>query len=257
MSLAPVFYTLAQVQFNPIAQMSDYVDRLQEQLRRNGFPDFRDEYQFGLAIRRLEEAQPEFLSQKQRRWIFNNAECTEGYLLLANALVFHTTKYDTFTKFLEKTLFGLGLVHKIVELAYVERIGLRYLDAIVPMQDQDTLPQYLNASLLGLSAELGGSLKHSFTENMAVIEDGTLVVRALITEGKLALPPDLFPLQLQLMPRFVETNGHHAVLDADYFVEKRNRFEISEIEKQLKNAHAIITQAFKASVTDHARQRWS
>jgi hypothetical protein len=40
MSLAPVFYTLAQVQFNPIAQMVDYVPRLQEHLRLNGFPDF-------------------------------------------------------------------------------------------------------------------------------------------------------------------------------------------------------------------------
>jgi uncharacterized protein (TIGR04255 family) len=256
MSLAPVFYTLAQVKFNPITQMSGYVDAIQEKLRRTGFPDFKAEHQFGLEIRRLDELQPEVQTQQQMRWSFLDAERTEGYLLFANTLVFHTTKYDTFTTFLQKTISGLELVHEIVELAYIERVGLRYLDAIVPMDD-DTLPQYLNASLLGLSADLGGVLKHSFTETVTSIEDGTLVVRAVITDGVLALTPDLFPLQLSLLPRFAEINGRHAVLDNDYFVEKRNSFEISKIETQLKNAHEVITQAFKASLTDHAKLRWA
>jgi uncharacterized protein (TIGR04255 family) len=257
MTLAPVFYTLAQIQFNPIAQMSDYVSHLQERLRRSGFPDFRAEQHVELTIRRLDESQPDVKQPTHMRWSFTNTQRTEGYLLLENALVFHTTTYDTFANFLQKTVSGLNLVHEIVELAYVERIGLRYLDAVVPMDDNDTLAQYLNPSLLGFSASIDGRLGHSFTEAVTAIEDGNLVARAVITDGALALSPDLFPLQLELQPRFAVINGRNAVLDTDYFVAKRNSFALEEIEAQLLKSHNVITNAFKVSVTDHARKRWA
>ncbi|MBE9061009.1 TIGR04255 family protein [cf. Phormidesmis sp. LEGE 11477] len=256
MNLAPVFYTLAQVQFNPIAQMSVYVDRVQEHLRRNGFPDFREENLFELAIRRLDEPQPDVRPQKHVRWSFTNTQRTEGYLLLSNALVFHTTKYDTFTKFLEKTILGLNLIHETVELAYVEKIGLRYLDAIVPAED-DTLQQYLNPSLMGFSANPEGCLGHSYTETVTGIAGGNLSVRAVITDGSLALSPDLTPLQLELQPRFKEVNRRNAVLDADYCVVKRSNFDLVEIQEQLTRSHDIITETFKISVTDYARERWA
>lgn len=255
LSLAPVFYTLAQVQFNPIAKMSNYVDSLQERLRRNGFPDFRAENQVGLIFRRLDESQPEVQSSQQMRWSFTNTQRTEGYQLSSDSLVFHTTAYETFANFLQKTIFGLDLVHEIVELAYIERIGLRYLDAIVPISD-DTLEQYLNSSLLGLSQNLEGFLRHSFTETVTTVEDGNLIARAVITDGALALSPDLFPLQLELQPRFAAINGRNAVLDTDFSVVKRDGFDREKIENQLLKSHDIITDAFKISVTDYAIEKW-
>jgi uncharacterized protein (TIGR04255 family) len=256
MSLAPVFYTLAQVQFNPIAQISVYVDQLQERLRRSGFPDFRAENQFELIIQRLEESNPDVKPKQQIRWSFTNIQRTEGYLLLPNALVFHTTAYDTFDDFLKKTLIGMELVHEIVELAYVDRIGLRYLDAIVPL-DGDALSSYLNPSLLGFSASLEGQLAHSFTETVTAIADGNLVARAVVTDGSLALSPDLFPLQLELQPRFMTVSGRNAVLDTDYSVSKRDSFDIEKIKAQLLDSHKIITNAFTVAVTDHARKMWA
>jgi uncharacterized protein (TIGR04255 family) len=256
MSLAPVFYTLAQVQFNPIAQMSDYVARLQERLRRGGFPDFQAENQFELTIRRLDEVQPDVQPTQHMRWSFTNTQRTEGYLLLPNALIFRTTTYDTFADFLKKTIDGLKLVHEIVDLTYVEKTGLRYLDAVVPM-DNDMLQQYLNPSLLGFSANLEGLLSHSFTETVTVMGDGNLVARAVITDRGLALSPDLMPLQLELQPRFTAINGRTAVLDTDYFVVKRNSFDLEEIKDQLLKAHDVITNAFNVSVTDYAREKWA
>jgi len=256
LTLAPVFYTLAQVQFNPIAQMSDYVARLQERLRKGGYPDFRAENQFEFTFRRLDELQPDVQPTQHMRWSFTNTQRTEGYLLLSNALVFHTTTYDTFADFSGKTIFGLDLVHQLVELAYIERIGLRYLNAVAPIDD-DMLQQYLNPSLLGFSANLEGRLSHSFTETVMVVEDGNLVARAVITDGALALSPDLIPLQLELKPRFAEINGQNAVLDTDYFVIKRNSFDLDEVENQLSRAHSIITNTFKISATDYARKKWA
>jgi uncharacterized protein (TIGR04255 family) len=256
MSLAPVFYTLAQVQFNPITKMSDYVAPLQEHLRRNGFPDFRADSQIEFAIRRLDESQPDVQQQQHVRWSFTNSDRTEGYQLSGNMLVFHTTIYDTFQDFLEKTILGLELVHKVVELAYTERIGLRYLDAVAPMEG-DTLQQYLNSSLLGLSDSIDGQLGHSFTETVKFIGDGTLVSRAVITDNVLSLSPDLFPLQLELAPRFREINGRHAVLDTDYFVAQRNTLDIAEIRKKMLIAHDVVTNAFDSSVTEYSKKKWT
>jgi uncharacterized protein (TIGR04255 family) len=255
MSLAPVFYTLTHIQFNPIAQMSEYVGKLQERLRRNGFPDFSTDQQIELTIRQLDKSQPEVQHQPHTRWSFSNANRTEGYLLLPNALVFHTTEYNDFDSFLKKAIFGLELVDEIVDLNYVDRIGLRYLDAIIPMGD-DILQQYLNPSLLGLSTTLEGRLNHSFTETVTVVDNGTLVARSMITDGGLALTPDLFSLQLELNPRFTAINGRHTVIDTDYFIAERSNFNLVEIEDRLRVAHNIITTAFKASVTEYAMEKW-
>lgn len=258
MSHAPVFYTVAQVKFNPIAQMSDYVPPLQERLRKSGFPDFRAENQIELTFRRMDELEPDVQSQKNMRWLFTDAQRTEGYILFSSALVFHTTAYNVFSDFLEKTLNGIKLVHEIVELAYIERIGLRYLDAVVPTESE-TLQNYLNPSLMGLSMTLDGNLRHSFTETVTDVEGGTSVTRAMITDGLLALPPDLASLKLQLNinPRFEEIKGLHTVLDTDYFINKRNTFNIQEIKNQLLISHKIIDTAFKASATDYAREKWA
>jgi uncharacterized protein (TIGR04255 family) len=256
MSLAPVFYTLAQVQFNPITQMTKYVSPLQERLRRNGFPDYRADSQIEFAMRRLDESQPDVQQQQHVRWSFTNSERTEGYQLTGSTLVFHTTIYDTFQDFLKKTILGLELVHEFVGLAYTERIGLRYLDAIVPMGD-DILQQYLNSSLLGLSDNIDGQLAHSFTETVKFIENGTLVTRAVITDNVLSLSPDLFPLQLELAPRFKEINSRHAVLDTDYFVTQRTNFDVAEIRNKLLFAHDVVTNAFDCSVTEYSKQKWA
>ncbi len=256
MSLAPVFYTLAQVQFNPITKMSDYVAPLQEHLRRNGFPDFRTDSQIEFAIRRLDESHPDVQQQQHIRWSFTNSDRTEGYQLSGSTLVFHTTIYDTFQDFLEKAMLGLKLVHENVELAYTERIGLRYLDAIVPM-DGDALQQYLNSSLLGLSNSIDGQLGHSFTETVKFIGDGTLVSRAVITDNVLSLSPDLFPLQLELAPRFQKIKSLHAVLDTDYFIAQRNTLDLAEIKNRMLVAHDVVTNAFDSSVTEYSKKKWA
>lgn len=255
MRLAPVFYTLAQVQFNPIAQMSDYVAAMQERLRRSGFPDFRIEERLEILFRHVEGLQPNIQPQQQMRWSFMNAQRTEGYLLSSNVLVFQTTAYDSFEDFLQKTVSGLRLIHEILELDYIERIGLRYLDAIVAMGD-DNLQQYLNPSLLGLSGNIAGNLSHSFSETVSMIGEGTLVARSFITEGGLAISPDLLPLQLELSSRFTTIKERNAVMDTDYFIAKRSSFDIAEIESQLLSAHEFLRAAFKAAVTDYARQKW-
>jgi len=255
LSKPPVFYTLAQFKFNAIVGMSEYIPKFQENMRRNGFPDFRQENQLTMNIRRMDESQPEFQNIQQSRWSFSNSQNTAGYLLLTDSLVYHTTAYESFQKFSKKALDGLNLLHKLIDLAYVERIGLRYLDAISPVND-DSIDKYLNSSLMGLSSIIGGKVTHSYSETQTQLEVGTLVARTVITENGLALPPDLFPLQLNLLPNFASLSEKNAVLDIDCFVAQRFDFDIKRTQNLLQSAHDSITNAFRASVTDYALSVW-
>lgn len=256
LSMAPVFYTLAQFKFNPITQMSEYIPGLQDHLRRIGYPDFRQDTLLSINIRRADEPQPEIHNIQQNRWCFTNAKGNEGYLLLSDSLVFHTTAYNTFDDFVMKSLDGLDLVHKAIELSYIDRIGLRYLDLISP-RAKEKIDDYLAPSLLGLSTPIGGTLTHAYTETLSQIDGGTLVSRAVITDTGLAMPPDLVPLSLQLPPRLSSLTGRNAVLDFDYFAAQRlDGVESELIKAQLHASHEVITRAFHASVTEHAMKTW-
>lgn len=251
----PVFYTLAQIKFNPIAQMDEYVPELQDRLRRIGYPDYQPEHKIEVSIRKPASPQPDVRPQQLVRWNFMNIDRTEAYTLLPDALIFHSAMYAHFEDFSEKVLKGLSLVHEVIELAYIQRIGLRYLDAIVPA-DGDALDNYLNPSLLGLSIATSGELTHSFTETVSQVNRGTLVTRTVITEGGLAMPPDLFPMVLALPDRFGKLSGRIAVLDTDYFVEHRNNFDLNSVKEQLLVSHKIVSDTFKSSVTEHAISNW-
>lgn len=253
---APLFYTLVQFVFNPLAQMHEYVPKVQEALRRKGFPDFSQEGQMSINIRKTDDPQPEVQSRQQFRWSFANSGRTEGYLLLPDSLVFHATSYDSFEVFLEKALAGLSLVHEIVELSYLERIGLRYLDSISP-REGERVEEYIQNSLTGISSLMEGELAHAFSETAMKIDGGTLIVRSIITENGLAMAPDLVPLSLSLPERLNSLKGRNAVLDIDFFIVKRiEGVNTGVVKKQLHDSHAIIEKAFHASVTDFAISVW-
>ncbi|MAO57936.1 MAG: hypothetical protein CL549_17065 [Alcanivorax sp.] len=122
----PVFYALIQVKFNPV-QMDRFVQDFREAIRPE-FPDYEGDSQTEIFISMGPNAKPP--EQRPRnRWRFLNMDRTEGFTLLDDALVYHTNRYDCFTRCRDATLQALDVLHEQVKLAYVERIGMRY-DAI-------------------------------------------------------------------------------------------------------------------------------
>ncbi len=226
-SNAPVFYTLAQVNFNPIAQLEEFIPKLQDQLRRNGYPDYRPEQKIEVTISKVDSTEPNVLPQKMLKWSFTNTERTEGYILQSDSLVYHSTEYEVFDDFLGKLIKGLELIHEAIDLAYVERIGLRYLDAVVP-NEGESINSYLAPSILGMSGAMDEGLKHSFSETAVEKNGGMLIARTVIVDGGLAMPPDLFPMQLNMPDKLIGITGRTAVMDSDYYVEGRFVFDLKK-----------------------------
>lgn len=260
MKNAPLFYVLGQIKFNPIVKMSDYVPAIQEQLRHSGYSDYQLETMRAFKITPpLESRPPEINAVEQQRWRFTNAKKTEGYLLSHDALIYHTTKYDKFESFLEKTLEGLELLNKIIKLDYIDRIGLRYINAIQPT-DHHQIEAYVNPSLLGFYQSLqGAAIMQSLSETTISRENATIVARFVSMEQSLPVPPDIFPLQLNPEERFNKNmpGKKVAVLDFDHFIIERSAVDPMKIRNYLEKFHDGITEVFHHAITEHAKQEWA
>lgn len=262
MSNAPVYYALAQAHFNPVAAMTKYVDQIQDRLRRQGYPLFEPQQFMQLVVPGPGQVQPqEPQIQQAVSWLMTRSNRTAGFILAPSTITYHTTHYQTHNEFIPELLRGLTAVHEVVSLDHVSRLGLRYLDAVLP-QAGETAEQYLADGLHGIN--FNATRQHAMTESVfatdtsPLLPKGTLVVRVYRVIAPLGFPPDMLPTGLAIAPRFEIKDPHaHAIIDTDHYVEGPMPVEMDKLNEQLLSLHATIKSVFGATTTDHARSVWA
>jgi uncharacterized protein (TIGR04255 family) len=254
---APVYFTIVQVRFNPIMALDDYAPKIQDRMRRDGFLDLQKGMlaTFNLNITPGEAGPAQVPIAQTARYTFSNMAKTAGFVLDQASLSFQTTDYDVFGTFSETFIAGLKIVHDVVGLGYVDRIGVRYLDAVYPKENEQ-LSKYLNESVLGLYDKVMGSIGHSFSETLVRVENVNVIARTIIQVGQIGFPPDLHPMWLVVGDRFRTLTGLHAILDTDGSYEARTAFDLGDVATRLKIVHSAVTTSFKATVTQHAIDSW-
>lgn len=264
MSNAPVFHALAQARFSPVAAMNRYADQIQDKLRREGYPLFELQDVTHLVVSGAVQAQaavPQIANTPS--WLITRADHSAGFILEPSSITYHTTRYDTHGTFLPEFLRGLAAVHEVAGLDHVQRLGLRYLDAVLPREGEQ-VEQYLAGGVHGISGTFNARQRYRLSESVFEMEtgplspSGTLVARVYRMNALLRLPPDLPPGGLMLDPRFVlETPQEHAVIDTDHFVEGQLPVDIGGLEAQLRSLHAGIRAVFDATISRHAHNVWA
>lgn len=260
LSNAPVYYTIAQVQFNPVLDLDGYIPAIQSKMREARFPDYKKEVVQRLVLpfggtEQGQMAAPTITPQS--RYLFGDIDGHSLFLLETNALSFQTTKYDIFETFSGALLKGLGIFHDALRLDFVERIGLRYLDAVQPTGDRENLRDFLVPEVLGLALQEQGQLQHSVSETSVSTAAGQLVSRVIIRHGHIGLPMELGGLALNIDPRFTQREGLHAIIDTDAFIAHREIFELAKVGKRLEALHDEIYKSFEATVTERALASWA
>jgi uncharacterized protein (TIGR04255 family) len=258
LSKAPVYFTIAQVQFNPILDLEQYLPSIQARMRAARFPDFKQSVtqrvEFSVGPEAGGSTQP--IVTQHVRYFFGDIKGCSHFLLEKNSLSFQTTAYDTFEVFLNEFMQGIGYIHEILNLAFIERIGIRYLDAIQPIIGTDELKQYLIPEVLGLSHGDIGNLVQSISETISQIDVGQLISRVVIRNGQIGMPEELAALVPTISSRFMQHNGIHAILDNDAFVVRRDVFSLEDVQQCLVSLHEEISNSFYATVTEHALATW-
>ncbi|HEN8800086.1 TIGR04255 family protein [Pseudomonas aeruginosa] len=270
---APVYFTIGQVRHNPLLSLKSYLPAIQERMRKAGYPDFKSSQQMQFsfaAVTGSDDSQPfQPGVQQVESYTFSNLEGTQGFLMEPSALSFRCTEYETFPEFYAELERGLSILEEAVGgLAYFERLGLRYLDAVVPAEGE-TLQQYLAQEVWGTPASLdlgqvyqfeGQPLtyNHSFAESSATIPNiGQVVSRVIVQNSDLRFPPDLLPDPLKVSERFRGLNCQHATVDVDASFSDRLKYDSTEIRDRFQHLHDLVELFFNATVTDHARKAWS
>jgi uncharacterized protein (TIGR04255 family) len=263
MSNAPVYYVLAQAQFNPVAAMANYINEIQDKLRLEGYTLFEAEKITQLHFdtsSSLSHAKAEILELPI--WRITKSNRSTGFILGQSYLAYHTTNYQTHKQFFGELLLGLETIHSIIKLEHLSRLGLRYLNAVLPKK-HETVDQYLIDGLHGVHFE--AATRYSLSESVFDTNidlspfNGTLVNRVYRKTGLLGFPPDMTPNNgLSLMPRFAnKENFSHAVIDIDHFIEGQMALNFEQIENQLISLHKCIKDVFKATISPHANKTWA
>jgi uncharacterized protein (TIGR04255 family) len=251
----PVYLTLAQVRFNPILKLPDFLPSIQESFRQAGYPDFERQQIISIQLTAQEGKPPTPTPVQQERFLFGNVEKTHTFILDGQSLTLQSTNYGQFEAFSACFLEGLSIVHVTVKLAFTQRVGLRYLDRVMP-QPGESVGQYLVEQVQGLNSRLGGRPLYSFAEAMNEIGNIKLLSRVAIQEGPLAFPPDIEPGNMRITERFASYVGISAILDNDGFVEGREAFSTKAVAEHLDAIDKVIGTAFKTTATQYAFAAW-
>ncbi len=251
----PVYLTLAQVRFNPLLKLADFLPGIQESFRQAGYPDFDFQHIISIQLTAQEGRAPTPTPVPQERFLFGNVEKTHAFILDGQSLTLQSTHYGQFETFSACFLKGLNIVNDAVKLAFTERVGLRYLDRVMP-QSGETIEQYLVEQVQGLNSRLGGRSRYSFTEAMNEIGNIKLLSRVAIQAGPLAFPPDIQPGNMRIPESFTSYVGNSAILDNDGFVEGREAFSAEAVAEHLDAIHKVIGTAFKTTATQYAFAAW-
>jgi len=257
---APVYYTVAQVKFNHVLDLDNYIPTIQSKMRGMHFPDFKKEIVQRLDFPVLQAQQGQMVPPTmttQTRYMFGDTAGQTAFLLDTNALTLQTTAYETFETFSGLLIKALEILNTALHLDYIERIGLRYLDAIHPFKDGEALSDFLVPGVLGLALRGHGQLQQSVSETVVETPAGKLVSRVIVRNGQIGLPSELTGVALVLAPRFTQRQGLHAIADTDASFTRREAFGLFEVKSRLAALHDEIDASFKATVTKHALASWA
>ncbi|BAY10411.1 TIGR04255 family protein [Calothrix sp. NIES-2098] len=247
---APLVYVLAQVVFNPILLMEDFIPTIQEKLRRKGYIKYK--YAPTQEIVLGKDVQVSVLN----RWIFSNKNEQESVVISQNFIVLETSNYDVFDTFIKTFQDIIIIFEDITKPEFIERIGLRYVD-LIRKKKEETFSDYLQPGLLGVSAEqFGSSNSVSRLEQIAKTPVGEIAIRLSLSNNGSYLPPDLLNSSV-IHSINIELGETVAILDIDHFSIQPRDFIIDRLMESMQELHQYIKKAFIASVTNYALKIWN
>lgn len=253
---APLAYVLAAVRFDAQLALDRHIPALRERLQAD-FPRYQPGHETVVQISAGGGA-PQ--TDSAQHFNFAAADNRHGIILGRETLVFHATAYRTYEDF--GVRLGAVLAHVGAELKhlFVRRIGLRYVDIIIPEEDE-TPDDYVVPGLRCLpELTLTSRARSGLAISEFKLDEGALVIRYATASGPIGLPPDLQPLTLaepDVLKRLAPVTRMSALLDFDRFAPLEEMFDASQLKARFDRLHENHSVAFRELTTEHAKDVWS
>ena len=255
---APVCFTLAQMRFNPVLDVSEILPSLQDAFRKSGYPDYQSSTAHNIEIRQGGAGAGFQLNPVPVvQHVFRNKGQTAAIVLDAAAMSYELTDYPDSEEFSANFLQALDIVHAHRSIEYCDRLGMRMLDAVQPMNNE-ALDKYVTPQALGLIGLIDSAFEHQQSSIESLFKRGsyTLMVRALRVPKGVSVPADLGTLRLKIDQRFLDHQGETIMLDCDSSRSERVDFDLGSTFDDLARLNADLSNCFKALVTPYAFKVW-
>lgn len=251
LSSSPLVLVLAQVRFSAVLAMEEYVPEIQQRLRGRGFPRYEQE-----VIQAIDLIGPRPAQRSLLQWRFRSRDATSEVMLTPEFVLVQTNHYGQFEDFIGMVRAVTQAVQETTAVELVERLGLRYVDAIIP-EAGESLSKYLKQGLLGLTDKELGVVErlHRFEILGQTTTGSRVLVRVLQTNDGTFVPPDLADNTLEYTMS-VPPENVVTILDIDHFVTETFDFSPATIEERLWYLHDTNDLAFRSAVTEDALETW-
>jgi len=257
---APLVYVLAELRTERISDVKNYYPKFAGRLRDDGYPIQRTMHAAKVVAT---GTQMIFEPAQDPAWEFATPDNRTGVMLRPNGLVLHATAYEDEIDFLARLDKVVRLFAEEIPSVYVNRLGLRYIDFVLPRKGEkpeDYVDGRLNPDL-GL-AKIQADVRTTSVAIYAMGNGRQLTLRYSRGRGKPEMPPDLVMLSLQpsklMNPPGVTDIDPTAVLDTDCNL---NYSPVEKLDpKRVRDEFALICDevytAFLTAITEHARKIW-
>jgi len=248
----PILLALVQVRISPILQMEAFIPKIQEELRSNGFPQFKKITQGALIAA---PGAPNLMQNPLFFWEFASKNERRNIVVGTESIAFTVTDYSTFEDFQEGIAVALSTIHEIVTIPLVTRVGFRFVNVITAAPGK-SLGAYVRPELLGLPLT-DRAVQRIGNGSQLVCRSGSgfFILRSSCAERGPVLSPDvqLFSLKTD---RPSVMDEEFCVLDLDHYIERNADFNTKEVLKDLSGLHDLLENTFLTAVTKEALEEW-
>lgn len=256
---APLVFVLAQARFlpTPMATPEGLRDAIRERVSSR-FPTISQPTNLGIEINIDAEGIVQRTSQAPAYDLVNN-DVDEMVRVQHGTLTYAVTSYVDSSHFREQWL-NIASALEDVQVATVSRLGLRYVDYLVPPSGR--LPEdYVNApwnlkDMPSLPGSSGGPDLHVSMVDVAY-SIGRMRLQFMRGFGVPSLPMDL---QGMLSPRQQATfnqPGQCGVIDTDRWIDGDHTCDRATLNQLFTQMHTDVSKAFRAMITPLAKSEWN
>ncbi len=257
----PLLHVIAQVQFGSIEAMEKYAPEIQDVLRKK-FPLSEK-----TALQHISVIQDQITQQQKSEiqniplWIYSDPQKGSGYVLAQSALSFHASIYEGHEWLFDNLFDGMEVVNRIVDPRIITRIGLRYVNVLLP-EEGETLSSYLAEGLRGINS--GFAVRQAVTEHIFDYNSGspyfaikTMRAKTSKVTGAISFPADISPWGLDINPAYSGTTlPEYMLLDIDHFSFGASPLDLPEIRRQMEAMHAQTKTMLLDMVSEKTHQLW-
>lgn len=253
---APLIYVLTQIRFTHVPRM----DKRWEDFHEKVFESYPKAEAERIEQVAFKNGQPT-IGDSIQRWHLTNESRTTGIILDAGMLIFHTTDYRTSDVFLAELQGVLEAFTPILPAkgVSVSRLGLRYVDLLLPEEDLIVDQQIIEALRLPNLPNIGEARRMEQIVTYRTPIKGTMVIRHRQSTTTDVLPTDIFPNKLEPALRLKRDRLEDTIvglLDYDHFIKQDQSFDIGSIIDSFRKLHDISSATFKATTTEEAFTEW-